>query len=151
MKKSDLKSRMVVEQRNGNRKMVIFDDDEKLMFMGKDGWADAEKMTEDMDYSRTVLKDLDIMKVFPPVLCFNDIEETQKAIWERHEGYSGKVICINDCGSYLFTKGKVYDVRNGALGSDKHTIYKHITNETPYKSLDEINEDLSAQFIAYKG
>ena len=98
MKKSDLKSRMVVEQRNGNRKMVIFDDDGKLMFMGKDGWLDAEKTTEDMDHSCTVVKEFDIMKVFAPVRTFGDVEKTQDVIWERKEGYSGKIICVKESG-----------------------------------------------------
>ena len=48
-------------------------------------------------------------------------------------------------------KGKVYDVRNGALKSDQYTIYKGMIYETPYKSLDEINGDLRDKFIEYLG
>ena len=145
MKKSDLKSRMVVEFRNGSRKMVVIDEEEGMLFLGKDRWMSDEFMNDDMIHSDKLLEEFDIMKVFEPVHGFKNVSKTQKLIWERKEYYNGKIICYEENGSSFFTKGKVYEVKNGVIISDDGL------NSREFKTLDEINDNLVPDFIEYKG
>lgn len=56
---------------------------------------------------------------------------------------NAKVVCIHS-GSIEFTQGKVYEVINGVL---KGRIAQYL----PYRSIKEINDDLSSQFIEFLG
>ena len=58
--------------------------------------------------------------------------------------YSGKIVCVSGKEG-VFTKGKVYTVKNGTLLSDDG--FKHPFVALPYKSVQDINERLEAEFI----
>lgn len=145
MKKSDLKSRMVVELRNGSRRMVVIDEEGRLLFLGKDDHVTDYLMKEDMTCDKTISNIADIMKVFESVFSLDDVDKTQKLIWERKEYYNGKIICYEENGSSFFTKGKVYEVKDGAIFADLGVKIR------AYKTLDEINVFLMSDFIEYKG
>ena len=63
---------------------------------------------------------------------------------EKPKPYSGKIICILGVEG-VFTRGKVYTVENGVLQSDDLVNYPLAL--PPYKSLDDINKSLNADFI----
>lgn len=89
MKKSDLKNRMVVETRNGNRYMVVDN-----FLMRKDGYLSLSDYNEDLTMEYTVadliscnVKELDIMKIYSPykTLDIDNVFNTLIEIWERDE------------------------------------------------------------------
>ena len=87
MKKSDLKNRMVVETRNGNRYMVV---DNYLM--RKCGYMMLSDYNEDLTIIQTdtfisTLEELDIIKIYEPykTLGIDDAFNALIEIWERDE------------------------------------------------------------------
>jgi len=86
MKKSDLKSGMHVELRNGHTYMVLTDGYYGgfcLVLIGAIGWAN-DAWNEDMTCRES--KDLDIMKVHtPPIYNVMEISNQRKLVWERVE------------------------------------------------------------------
>ena len=66
---------------------------------------------------------------------------------EKPKGYTHKIVCISSSGVH-FTLGKIYEAKEGELKSDLGRIFRKGSIDTmPYKNIDEINEDLSSQFI----
>ena len=104
MKKSDLKSRMVVEFRNGSRRMVVIKEDGDMIFIRKGSSVGTFDMNEDMTRDDPILNVFDIVKVFDRVYRLDDIETTQILLWERQEYYSGKIICVDESGCHPFKK-----------------------------------------------
>ena len=58
--------------------------------------------------------------------------------------YSGKIVCVSGKEG-VFTKGKVYTVKDGTLLSDDGLKHPFVT--LPYESVQDINERLEAEFI----
>ena len=81
MKKSELKSRMVVETRSGDRYMAIRDGDE-LHFMNRNGRTFVYDIFNDdlIDPHNT---GFDIMKIYDRALTFKDVKYTTNLLWER--------------------------------------------------------------------
>lgn len=70
MKKSDLKSGMVVEYRDGRRRLVIWMEEmKKLVFVGEDGWQGDESYNDDLTVQN--YQELDIVKVYQAVQGYN--------------------------------------------------------------------------------
>lgn len=84
MKKSDLKNRMVVETRNGNRYMVVDN-----FLMRKDGYLMLSDYHEDLTMNHDLnssLRELDIMKIYGPYETLADMNNVFAIeIWERDE------------------------------------------------------------------
>lgn len=79
MKKSDLKNRMVVECRNGNKYMVI---DDKLI--STTGFMRLSDYKTDLSLKDISCNELDIMKVYKEIDIF-DFDIAYNIIWERIE------------------------------------------------------------------
>lgn len=86
MKKSDLKSGMHVELRNGHTYMVLTDGYYGgfcLILIGAVGWA-SDAWDEDMTCQES--KNLDVMKVHTaPIYNVMEISNQRKLVWEREE------------------------------------------------------------------
>ena len=84
MKKSDLKNRMVVETRNGNRYMVV---DNYLMRSA--GYIMLSDYNEDLTIKHVILEShkFDIMTIYEPckTLDIDSIFDPLLEIWERDE------------------------------------------------------------------
>lgn len=84
MKKSDLKSGMQVETRNGIRYLVLLDSIEgDFVLVGEGHWSSAS-YDEDMLSNR--YNDHDIMTVYrPPIFQALNLDTKHEIIWERKE------------------------------------------------------------------
>lgn len=82
MKRSDLKSRMVVETREGDRHMVIREG-EGFVFMPYENHHYLTNIDEDL--TSVVNENRDIMKVYDRVSCFEQCETTTDLLWKRKE------------------------------------------------------------------
>lgn len=63
---------------------------------------------------------------------------------EKPKYYSGKIVCVSGKEG-VFTKGKVYTVKDGTLLSDDGLKHPFVT--LPYESVQDINERSEAEFI----
>ena len=82
-KKSDLKNRMVVEYRNGERRMVVDD-----MLIGYSQYGDLGEYNDNLSCKVTLPGGLDIVRVYPEINIFRrkfDKTELGIPIWERPE------------------------------------------------------------------
>ena len=61
---------------------------------------------------------------------------------EKPKYYNGKVVCVSPLTS-LFTKGKVYEIKDGVGKDDEGNI----TTCIPVKSLEEFNRQMLSKFI----
>ena len=79
--KSDLKNRMVVEYRNGRRRMVV---DNRLM--GTDGVGFLDNLNEDLTM-KGVDDDFDIVRVYNQIRTLDEITRVNSCdkVWERSE------------------------------------------------------------------
>lgn len=59
--------------------------------------------------------------------------------------YSGKVVCV-DARTNEFTKGRIYEVKNGRMKTDLPSIVEPGAF-SPYSSFEELTNKLSSQFI----
>lgn len=88
MKKSDLKSGMVVEYRDGRRRLVIWMEEmKKLVFVGGDGWTGEGSYNDDLTSQN--YPELDIVKVYQLVKGFRfgemmDVGQGE-LIWSRED------------------------------------------------------------------
>lgn len=85
--KSDLKNRMVVEYRNGKRRMVVDN-----MLIGYSQYGDLEEYNDDLSYNGgyngTLDSGLDIVKVYSEINVFGNKDNIRKLgtpIWQRSE------------------------------------------------------------------
>ena len=82
-KKSDLKNRMVVEYRNGYRRMVCDN-----WLMGRCESDGLNTYNDDLTIKNYYSSEYDITKVYPEVITFEQIllvEQKHKPIWQRSE------------------------------------------------------------------
>ena len=63
---------------------------------------------------------------------------------EKPKPYSSKIVCVSGKEG-VFTRGKVYTVKDGTLLSDDGLKHPFVT--LPYESVQDINERLEAEFI----
>lgn len=94
MKKSDLKTGMIIESRKGEKALVVKDNcyGEDAIIYNKSDWTQLDSFSDDLkfygdDEERTQFsKSVDIVKVFMPNLptAFLD-KEDMKLIWTRKE------------------------------------------------------------------
>lgn len=80
--KSDLKDRMVVEYRNGYRRMVVGD---RLMGINGSGYLDD--FNEDLTMQDSPSRDFDIIRVYKPIDILDEIRNVNSCnkIWQRSE------------------------------------------------------------------
>lgn len=109
----NLRSGMVVETRDGNRFLVLVDDNE-LLFMNGDcethigNWDGARRYNSDLTHAYG-FKNLDIMKVYARIYNFDMVSNPKVLLWERKEvkemtvseiehvlGYSVKVVADHE-------------------------------------------------------
>lgn len=69
------------------------------------------------------------------------VEKVDDTATAKPEWFNGKVVCTNISKYSLFTKGKIYEVKDGVLTDDNGGRYHQI------KSVAEINERVISQFI----
>ena len=89
MKKSDLRNRMVVEMRNGDKHLVV---DEYLLAVNGKGFMQLSLYTDDLmnkdksidPLSEEIHREFDIMKVYDRTTQWNYLKE-KDLIWERKE------------------------------------------------------------------
>ena len=82
-KKSDLKNRMVVQYRNGERKLVV---DNLLMDRHESDLLNV--YNNDLTFKDRYCNEFDIVRVYPEVNTFEQmliIEQKHKPIWQRSE------------------------------------------------------------------
>lgn len=77
--KADLKNRMVVECRNGERYMVV---DDRLL--SNDGYNYLYSYDEDLIIKNREVKEYDIMKVYAKINIL-DLESANDILWKRLE------------------------------------------------------------------
>lgn len=109
-KKQDLRNRMVVELRNGERYLVIFNTDGSIHLMHGNGchWTDCNNMKEDLTFSWDE-REYDIMKVYSKVYVFTDVNCTKDILWERQEV---KEMTMEDIEELMGCKVKIVKKRN---------------------------------------
>jgi hypothetical protein len=81
--KANLKNRMVVEYRNGERRMVVDN-----MLIGYSQRGDLNNYNDDLSHKGTFSKGLDIVRIYPEINVFRkkyDKTELAMPIWERPE------------------------------------------------------------------
>jgi hypothetical protein len=87
--KDDLKNRMIVEYRNGERRMVIDD-----ILLGDNDWCSLCQYSDDLICTSCRVgencSDYDIMKVFSEIYSYNrmrtiSIDNGDKLLWQRLE------------------------------------------------------------------
>ena len=87
--KKDLKNRMVVEYRNGERYMVVDD-----ILLGDNYWCSLSQYSDDLTRKSCrvgeVCSDYDIVKVFPEIYYYSrmrtiSVRNGDKILWQRHE------------------------------------------------------------------
>lgn len=105
MTKSDLKTGMILELRNGEKAMVLIGTEHGDIFSGEN-WGSLNNTFRD-DLSSVYSKPGDVIKIYQPITnmyylnkLFNLIDT--KLIWERKEGLDGKTALI-DGKEYLLT------------------------------------------------
>jgi len=82
--KADLRNRMVVQYRNGERRMVVGD-----VLLGDNCWCCLAQYNDDL-IRIGCRRDYDIMKVFPKIWGYNrmrtiSVGNGAKILWERSE------------------------------------------------------------------
>lgn len=84
MKKSDLKNRMVLELRNGNRFIVIDD-----LALGEKVFIDLNSYTDNLRETHVGFENLDVMKVYDKVRTFRRLKNDERwsldLIWQRSD------------------------------------------------------------------
>lgn len=85
MTKSDLKSGMIIETRDGERYITIVKEDCEINFMNLQGgtYLDDCELLDDM--TDNIDNTYDIMKIYKMDYTLNDCKITQNLIWERKE------------------------------------------------------------------
>lgn len=102
MKKSDLKSSMVVETRNGNRYLVIRKESDELFFMnlGEFSYMPGDGFDEDLLFYDRDRPGSDIMKVYDCVFTICNAKEATEVLWEREEARRMTMGQIKDALGY---------------------------------------------------
>lgn len=140
MTKKDLRTGMVVETREGNRYLVLAEQQELI---GLDSRMEYRTHRDDLTYS-SYTRDLDIVRVYGyDIKPFNSmLKNPGKLIWERDSYYNGKVVCIKS--SVGFTKGKIYTFKDGKVVDDDGTLRP----TPPHKGYKSFNDGwLKDEFI----
>lgn len=73
-------------------------------------------------------------------LYFKDFDQS-----EFEDVYNAKLVCIH-AGSRLFTKGRIYEVKNGFFKDNEGKKYGHAI-DLPYSNIDQINIEICSKFI----
>lgn len=61
--------------------------------------------------------------------------------------YNAKLVCIDADEAPDFTKGKIYEIKDGILYGDHCKFGADFDNNEPFVSLEQINDIMAAQFI----
>jgi len=89
MKKSDLKTGMLVEKRNGTKSLVLKDTEKGDILISKDGWCELDDYDENLKFGLQSFSHMDIMKVYELDLQYKAAtrywDEYDKVLWERKE------------------------------------------------------------------
>lgn len=64
--------------------------------------------------------------------------------------YNGKVICIFATETERFTKGNIYEVKDGILCDDSVGVYCYSYWNVPFESVEQINEYCNSEFAEIK-
>lgn len=111
MTKKDLKVGMVVENKRGNRYIVMGN------FICRQDKFDTLNYYDE-DLVNKTSDGLTIMKVYNVRDCSLNsmLNDPGELLWERPQYYNGKVVCINnDYNSALYTVGKIYEFKDGRM------------------------------------
>lgn len=153
--KKDLKPCDVVETRDGDLHILLkgdFEENELAFMDTKTGCFLSFDSYDNNLYNRYGIEKLDIMKVkrfdyssnaFRALGMIENYKKEEIINWDwiRPEPYNAKIVCIESHTSH-FTKGKIYEVKNGVLYGNEDSEFDYNA-----KSIDEINEQLGSQFI----
>lgn len=94
-----------------------------------------------------------------PLSTFEEFSEALRGKWvevkeevsfnlKEVKPYNGKVICIFATEVERFTKGNIYEIKNGILCDNSDGIYSYWN--TPFESVEQINEYCSSEFAEVK-
>jgi hypothetical protein len=84
MKKSDLKTGMWVELRNGKSAMVLMSTNNGDILSGPKAWFPIDALNDDLTYEG--IKDSDIIRIYQPMsnrVYFGGMLEEMNLLWER--------------------------------------------------------------------
>lgn len=161
MKKNDLKNGTIVEVRNGNKYILLFDcncydDKDDLLIFLNDGSRLSFSRYED-DLTHCHHSDLDIMKVCQNyyvganirshILKQNENDWTWIRDEEKIKYFTGKVVCI-DSGNNFLTKGKIYEFKDGLSIDDENDVYPY--TKIRIIDIDDLNDRMLSEFIEIK-
>ena len=142
MTKRDLRTGMVVENKYGDRYVVMDDIISRL-----ESYDVLSNYNDDL--TNNVVNGLTIVKVYGGRDTSLDhmLENPGELIWERTTYYNGKVVCVdNSYNANSLTVGKIYEFKDGFLRDNNG-------NKRPYlidgvKSLEEFHKcGILARFI----
>lgn len=161
MKKNDLKNGAIVELRNGNKYILLFDCN---YFRGKDDLLISlnDGCCSKLSYYDEDLRDcddsnLDIMKVAQSEYVGDDIRnhvlKRNENDWtwirdeEKSKYFTGKVVCI-DCKNDFLTKGKIYEFKDGLSIDDVNDVFPFTKDRIT--DIDDLNDMFFSEFIEIK-
>ena len=162
MKKSDLKNGAIVETRDGDLSILLFDSyinedigTKSLLVSLKSGgflpFPNYDEDLKDCDCSN-----FDIMKVAQSEYVGDDIRNhiinhNDEWTWIRDEEkskyFTGKVVCI-DCKNDFLTKGKIYEFKDGLSIDDENDVFPYTKNGIT--DIDDLNDRFFSEFIEIK-
>lgn len=160
MKKSDLKNGAIVETRDGDKLILLFDcsccgkSDNLLVSLTNGTWLSFAMYNDDLTHC--VESDFDIMKVAQSESVGDDIRNhiinhNDEWTWIRDEEkskyFTGKVVCI-DCKNDFLTKGKIYEFKDGLSIDDENDVFPHTKNGIT--DIDDLNDRFFSEFIEIK-
>ena len=94
MKKSDLKTGMIVELRDGQKGMILESVGEfGTLIQGRNGWASLSRYNNDLTV-RCPSNSLDVIRVYRPNRISQIVQarwEAQELVWEREEPRSTSI------------------------------------------------------------
>lgn len=80
----------------------------------------------------------------------SDQSEPEKIELAERKPYNAKLVCVDDNHAPDFTKGKIYEVKDGMLHGNCHTFSTDAFDKKPFESLDQINDMMRPDFIELK-
>ena len=161
MKKSDLRNGAIVETRDGDKSILLFDciycnkSDISLISLTNGTWLSFSMYNDDLTYCYD--SDFDIIKVAQSEYVGDDIRnhvlKRNENDWtwirdeEKSKYFTGKVVCI-DCRNDFLTKGKIYEFKDGFSIDDENDVFPFSNDRVT--DIDNLNKRMRSEFIEIK-
>lgn len=163
MKKSDLKNGAIVETRDGDINILLFDSyvdeydsaESLLVSLKRGDYLRFAGYDENLKYYGD--SNFDIMKVAQSdyvgddirnhILKWNENDWTWIRDEEKSKYFTGKVVCI-DCRNDFLTKGKIYEFKDGLSIDDENNVFPFTKDRIT--DIDNLNKRMCSEFIEIK-